>query len=124
MQSGKPSANELSSVRPLQHAFLRMERLMGIALRLNPSYSLRSKGTSLRERATYDVPSIRVPPNSQDPITPVRVIRCRMDSHLLRKATTEGANSSRGTAEAAACNHRIESDTGGCGQYDARTVAM
>ena len=50
MQSGKPSANELSSVRPLQHAFLRMERVMGIALRLNPSYSLRSKGTSLRER--------------------------------------------------------------------------
>lgn len=40
MQSGKPSANELSSVRPLQHAFLRMERVMGIALRLNPSYSL------------------------------------------------------------------------------------
>lgn len=40
MQSGKPSANELSSARPLQHAFLRMERLMGIALRLNPSYSL------------------------------------------------------------------------------------
>ena len=44
MQSGKPSANELSSVRPLQHAFLRMERLMGIALRLNPSYSLRERG--------------------------------------------------------------------------------
>ena len=55
VQSGRPSANELSSVPPLQHAFLRTERVMGIAFRLNPSYSLHTlRRHCSMARAHYD----------------------------------------------------------------------
>ena len=78
----------------------------------------------VRERATYDVPSMRTPPISQDPVIPAKVIRCMMDSHLIRRARIEGINSNRGMAEASKCSHRIECEAGGLDQDDARTVVM